>query len=107
MATMIVEYIRYEIDEDRRQAFAAAYGEAQASLGVSPHCLGWELARCAEDPGRFIQRIEWDSAEGHMQGFRRSPEFRTFFAAIRPYVGDIQEMRHDEVTEVRGSRSTG
>jgi hypothetical protein len=45
-------------------------------------------------------RIEWDSVDGHMQGFRSSPEFRTFFAAIRPYIGDIQEMRHYEKTAV-------
>lgn len=101
---MIVEYIRYAIAEDRRTAFEAAYAEAQTALAASPHCLGWELARCGEDPGQYVLRIEWDTAEGHLQGFRRSPEFRGFFAAIRPYVGDIQEMRHYELTEVRGTK---
>ncbi len=45
-------------------------------------------------------RIEWDSAEGHLQGFRSSPEFREFFANVRPYVGAIAEMRHYEATPV-------
>jgi quinol monooxygenase YgiN len=101
---MIVEYIRYAIADDRRTAFESAYAEAQTSLATSPHCLGWELARCSEDPGQYVLRIEWDSAEGHMQGFRQSAEFRGFFAAIRPYVGDIQEMRHYELTDVRGTK---
>jgi quinol monooxygenase YgiN len=99
---MIVEYVRYTIPPERREAFEQAYGDAQASLAQSPHCLAWEMARCSEDPGQYTLRIEWDSAEGHMQGFRRSAEFGAFFAAVRPYVGDIQEMRHYELTAVRG-----
>ena len=102
---MIVEYVRYSIPADRREAFEGGYGEAQAALAASPHCLGYELARCAEDPTQYILRIEWDSAEGHMQGFRRSPEFRSFFAAVRPFVNDIAEMRHYERTAVRGRKT--
>ena len=101
--TVIVEYIRYQIDADRQAAFEEASGQAQQSLGQSGNCLGWELSRCVEEPESYILRIEWDSADGHMQGFRRSPEFRTFFAAIRPFIGDIQEMRHYEQTVVVGA----
>jgi quinol monooxygenase YgiN len=99
-AFVIVEYIRYQMDSDRQAAFEEAYGQAQQSLWQSTHCLGWEPSRCVEEPDSYILRIEWDSVDGHMQGFRRSPEFRVFFAAIRPYVGDIQEMRHYEQTAV-------
>ena len=101
---MIVEYIRYAISEERRPAFEDGYARAQASLRASSHCLGYELARCVDEPSAYILRIEWDSAEGHLQGFRRSAEFRTFFEAIRPFVGDIQEMRHYAVTDVRSER---
>lgn len=45
-------------------------------------------------------RICWTSSEGHLGGFRRSPEFRTFFAAIRPYLADVEEMRHYALTSV-------
>ena len=40
---MIVEYVRYSIPADRREAFEGGYGEAQAALAASPHCLGYEL----------------------------------------------------------------
>lgn len=98
---MIVEYIRYTIPAERRDAFEAGYGQAQQALAASSHCLGYELARCVEEPASYILRIEWDSAEGHMQGFRKSPEFGAFFAAVRPFFNDIAEMRHYEVTAVR------
>jgi quinol monooxygenase YgiN len=96
--TMIVEYIRYSIAEVDRAAFEEAYRRAQAALTRSPHCLAYELSQCAEDRGSYVVRIEWDSAEGHLHGFRSSPEFREFFANVRPFVGAIAEMRHYEVT---------
>jgi len=102
---MIVEYIRYTIPAERRDAFEAGYGEAQRALAASGHCLGWELSRCVEESSSYILRIEWDSAEGHMQGFRKSPEFAAFFAAVRPFFHDIAEMRHYEATAVRSAGS--
>jgi quinol monooxygenase YgiN len=95
---MIVEYIRYEIRD--ADAFVGGYERARASLDASPNCLGYELSRCTEEPSSFILRIEWDSAEGHLQGFRKSPLFPPFLAAIRPFVSDIREMRHYAVTAI-------
>jgi hemoglobin len=94
---MIVEYIRYRIPESDAGAFEDAYRSAAAALEASPHCERYEVARCSEDPGAYTVRIEWDSAEGHLHGFRGSPEFGSFFAAVRPYVARIDEMRHYDV----------
>jgi heme-degrading monooxygenase HmoA len=100
---MIVEYIRYTIADDQRRAFEDGYTQAQTALITSPHWRGHELAQCVEDPGSYILRIEWDSVEGHLQGFRTSPAFRTFFAAIQPFVTNITEMRHYAVTAIAGT----
>jgi quinol monooxygenase YgiN len=101
---MIVEYIRYAIPEERSEAFVAAYRRAEGPLQQSRHCLGYELTRCTEDRQAFTLRIEWDSLAGHLEGFRKSPEFQAFLVEIRPYIGDIAEMRHYEPTEVGWSR---
>lgn len=93
---MIVEYLRYTIDADRRAAFIADYEAASAPLLASPWCLSFDLCACVEEPSSFILRIEWTSPEDHLGKFRTSPEFRAFFAKIRPYLGDIAEMRHYE-----------
>ena len=91
---MIVEYTRYKIDEKRSKQFQEDYKKAAESLKASKNCLAYELSQCTEDPQYFILRLEWDSEEGHLQGFRKSPEFASFFAAVRPYVNDMEEMRH-------------
>lgn len=94
---MIVEYTRYKIDEKRRTLFERAYEKSGEALACSVHCLHYKLSHCSEDPGYYILRIESDSEEGHLQVFRGSPEFKTFFALAQPYVNDIEEMRHYKV----------
>lgn len=101
---MIVEYIRYTVPETQSAEFERSYAEAGTSLQGSAHCLAYELSHCLDDPSSYILRIEWDSVEGHMQGFRNSPEFRRFFTAIRPYVNQISEMRHYRPTGVMGAK---
>jgi hypothetical protein len=44
-----------------------------------------------------VLRIDWDSEDGHLFGYRRSPEFRSFFEAVGQFVHDIEEMRHYQV----------
>jgi heme-degrading monooxygenase HmoA len=104
---MIVEYIRYKLnqlaEESRENVssnFEAAYRAASSSLDASPHCLGYELSRCVEEQDRYIVRIEWDSLEGHLTGFRRASEFAPFLAAIKPYISQIEEMQHYALTSL-------
>ncbi|MCP9486703.1 MAG: antibiotic biosynthesis monooxygenase [Gaiellaceae bacterium MAG52_C11] len=99
---MIVEYTRYTIAPERREAFEAAYGEAAKALEESKHCQRYELTRCSEEPTRYVLRIEWDSVEGHLQGFRGSTDFRNFLGAVQPFFNDIEEMRHYEATGIAG-----
>lgn len=94
---MVVEYTRYKIDEKRQTLFERVYEKAGEILRSSSHCLRYELSHCTENPENYILRIEWDSKDGHLKGFRTSPEFKTFFALVQPYVKDIEEMRHYEV----------
>lgn len=101
---MIVEYIRYRIEADRAEAFVQAYQAAEESLRSSPHCLGFELTRCSEAPESFILRIQWDSTDGHLKGFRASPEFQPFLRAVQPFIANIEEMRHYEPTSIQWTR---
>jgi quinol monooxygenase YgiN len=101
---VIIEYIRYRIDAPRTEAFLGAYREAEASLRASPHCLGYDLSCCTDAPDHFVLRIHWDSAEGHLAGFRTGPHFPGFFRAVQPFVADIEEMRHYDATGISWSR---
>lgn len=92
--SMVIEYIRYDVPEDQRAAFRAAYDSAAAELAASPHCLRYEVSQGLEEPEHFVVRIEWDSVEGHEQGFRKSADFRSFLEKVRPFLPMIREMKH-------------
>ena len=81
---MIVEYARYNIGRKPQALFERVYEKAGEILGSSGHCLRYELSHCKEKPENYILRIEWDSEDGHLKGFRTSPEFKTFFALVQP-----------------------
>ena len=111
---MIVEYVRYKLSKHASGSpagtsghFEGAYRAASASLDASKHCLGYELARCIEEQDRYILRIEWDSLDGHQVGFRHAPEFAAFLAAIKPYIGEIEEMQHYMLTSVVSTKDRG
>lgn len=94
---VVIEYIRYVVPPDHADEFEQSYQSAGAVLEADEHCLGYEIARGVEEPEHFIVRIEWDSLEGHEQGFRTSPAFEEFFAAVKPFFHQIAEMKHYRV----------
>ncbi|MEO7735503.1 MAG: antibiotic biosynthesis monooxygenase [Kofleriaceae bacterium] len=94
---MIVEYIRYEVVAADHAAFLASYAAAASELAASTHCLRYEVTQGVEEPDHFIVRIEWDSVEGHEQGFRTSAQFPGFFAKVKPFFAAIREMKHYRV----------
>ena len=91
---MIIEYIRYQVPAASHADFLLAYRGAGEELAASGHCLRYEVSQGVEEPDNFIVRIEWNSLEGHEQGFRKSPQFSPFFARVKPYFANIREMKH-------------
>ena len=91
---MVVEYIRYRVPAVEHAGFIAAYRSAGADLAASSECLRYEVTQGVEEPDNFIVRIEWDSIEGHERGFRQGPHFAPFFAKVKRFFSNIQEMKH-------------
>lgn len=97
---MTIEYIRYDLVAHRPDELASAYTTAADALRAAPECLAFELTQCEEAPRSFILRIEWQSTAAHLAGFRKGPHFPAFLAAIKPFIGEIAEMRHYAATAV-------
>ena len=93
-----VEIIRYDISESERGKFESAYADAGKFLQASPYCLGYRLIHGNDEPNNYIVIINWTSKEEHLQGFRRSPEFMSFFNLVKPFFTSIKEMKHYDLT---------
>jgi heme-degrading monooxygenase HmoA len=95
-----VEIIRYTIVEDQRSAFEEAYHKAGDLLQTSSYRLGYELTHGVDEPQHYIVRIHWTSIEDHLNGFRKSKEFGSFFNLVKPFYTSIEEMKHYTTTSI-------
>lgn len=94
--TYSIEIIRYNVPTEQQQNFEAAYAKAEEFLKASPYCLGFEVINGVEEKHRYIVRIHWTSIDDHMNKFRNSEEFKSFFALVRGFYNNIEEMKHYE-----------
>ncbi|MBN2595548.1 MAG: antibiotic biosynthesis monooxygenase [Marinifilaceae bacterium] len=97
---MTIEYNRYKVTLEQRGAFIESYKKASKQLDISEFCKDYDLTECEEETGQFILRIEWTSTKEHLNGFRKSNVFPAFFANVKPFFDNIQEMRHYKLIEV-------
>lgn len=94
---MTTEIIRYRVEAGQEDAFRNAYRAAGKFLNDCPDCHGYEILQGIEEPQRFTVLIRWTSVERHLEGFRKSADFLAFFAAVKPFFGSIEEMKHYEI----------
>lgn len=94
------EIIRYTIPADKQADFEQAYAEAGMYLKQSAHCLNYQVLHGEEEPDHYILIINWTSKEDHLNGFRKSDEFRAFFNLVKPFYNNIEEMKHYNLTDI-------
>jgi quinol monooxygenase YgiN len=101
---MTTEVIRYKVPAGQASAFEEAYRKTEPILQNSSHCLGYRLLRGVEEPENWVLLLTWDSVEGHEQGFRKEPGFREFLSLVKPFLGQVQEMKHYSTNDLNWTR---
>lgn len=95
------EIIRYIIPAEKHADFEKAYAEAANYLKQSQYCLNYQVIHGDEEPNNYIVIIKWTSKEDHLEGFRKSVEFQSFFRLVRPFYNNIQEMKHYVLSDIQ------
>ena len=95
--SLVVQYTRYRIDENRRQAFLDAHREAGPHLQF--RCLRYELTHCSDERDWYTLRIEWESVE-ELRRFSGDMAGKAFLQAVNGFAHDIQEQRQWELTDI-------
>jgi len=91
MVLEIADFLIREGDEDR---FATAYRDAVRFITGSSGCRGARLVRGVENPQRFVLLVEWDRLEDHIDGFRGSPAFQSWRAAVGQFFAEPPHVEH-------------
>lgn len=82
---MILELAVLNVRPGQEAAFEGAFAEARAIIAASPGCLGHELQRCLETPGRYVLLVRWQTLEDHTVGFRQSLAYQRWRALLHHF----------------------
>jgi len=91
---MVLEIADFLIRDGDEERFAAAYREAVRHVTGSAGCRGVRLVRGVENPRRFVLLVEWDGLEDHTKGFRSSPAFTAWRAAVGEFFAHPPHVEH-------------
>ena len=91
---MILEVATLDVRPGQEAAFEQAFAEARAIIAASPGCLGHELQRCLETPGRYLLLVRWRTLEDHTVGFRQSAPYQRWKALLHHYYDPFPTVEH-------------
>jgi heme-degrading monooxygenase HmoA len=90
------EHALLEVIPGREDAFVEAISAARAFIAASPGFLSLRVERCLERPSCFLLLVEWESLEDHTEGFRGSPAYEEWRAALHHFYDPFPVVEHFE-----------
>ncbi len=93
---MTLEVAILDVIAGQETDFEDAFSKAQSIISSMQGYLGHELKRCVENKSRYILLVQWINLEAHTQGFRGSPEYQDWKAALHHFYDPFPTVEHYE-----------
>ena len=93
---MITEHALLDVVPGRELEFVGAMQRAKSLIAASPGFVSLRVERCLERPSRFLLLVEWECLEDHTEGFRRSPTYEEWRAALHHFYDPFPVVEHLE-----------
>ena len=94
---MITEHAVLPVVPGREDEFLAAMERAKSIIASSPGFVSLRVERCLERPDHFLLLVEWDRLQSHTEGFRGSPAYEEWRAALHHFYDPFPVVEHFEV----------
>ena len=91
---MFLEIAQIEVKPGEEAAFEARVAEAIDLFRQAAGCLGVDLMRSVEKPGRYRLMVRWRTLENHTVDFRGSPLYQRWRALASPHFAAPAEVEH-------------
>lgn len=91
---MITEHVELPVIPGREAEFEAAFENAKPIIAASPGFRGLTLSRGIERPNVYLLLVMWDSLDDHMVGFRESPAYQEWRAALHHFYDPFPTVEH-------------
>ena len=93
---MITEHALLDVVPGRELEFVGAMRRARSLIAASPGFVSLRVERCLERPSRFLLLVEWERLEDHTEGFRGSPAYDEWRAALHHFYDPFPCVEHFE-----------
>lgn len=93
---MITEHAVLEVVPGREAEFIAAMEKAKSLIARSPGFAGLRVERCLERPSCFLLLAGWERLADHTEGFRGSPAYDEWRAALHHFYDPFPVVEHFE-----------
>jgi heme-degrading monooxygenase HmoA len=94
---MITEHAMLPVTPGREEEFEAAFAAAKHIIAASPGFGGATLSRCIERPSAYLLLVQWGTVDDHEIGFRGSPAYVEWRAALHHFYDQPATVEHYEV----------
>lgn len=91
---MITEHALLDVVLGQEDAFTEAMEQAKDLIAASPGFVSLRVERCVEQPRRFLLLVEWEQLEDHTEGFRGSPAYDQWRAALHHFYDPFPVVEH-------------
>ena len=93
---MITEHALLEVVPGREPDFLRAMAQAKSLIAASPGFVSLRVERCVERSNCFLLLVEWERLEDHTEGFRGSPAYAKWRAALHHFYDPFPVVEHFE-----------
>ena len=93
---MITEHAILEVVAGQEDEFVEAMEAAKHIIAASPGFVSLRVERCVERPSCFLLLVEWERLEDHTDGFRGSPRYADWRAALHHFYEPFPVVEHFE-----------
>ena len=93
---MITEHALLEVVPGREREFITTMDQAKAIIAASHGFVSLRVERCIERPSCFLLLVEWEHLEDHTEGFRGSPAYEKWRAALHHFYDPFPVVEHYE-----------
>jgi heme-degrading monooxygenase HmoA len=100
---VITEHALLPVIAGREQEFLVAMERAKTLIAASPGFVSLRVERCLERPNNFLLLVEWRRLEDHTEGFRGSPAYEEWRAALHHFYDPFPLVEHFETVVVAGT----
>jgi heme-degrading monooxygenase HmoA len=93
---VITEHALLNVTAGREAEFLEAMEKATHLIAGSPGFISLRVERCMEHPSRFLLLVQWERLEDHTEGFRGSPAYQDWRAALHHFYDPFPVVEHFE-----------